>query len=222
MTGVRAGDRARVAGLILAGGAGKRMGVDKATIRTDGRSQLEHVAATLCAVFDTVLVSVRHGDQNLQIPSGLETVVDGVPDAGPLTGIVAAHRRLPDRAIFVVAVDLFGLTESVVRAVLRAREGQGRCSVTALAAYTGRGASDGASPVPDPLCAIWEPDILRTAADEFSRGLRAPFTLLKTTTVQIVPQSRSVFNINTPEDLAAYAGTKQVGQEGCSARTDPS
>ncbi len=84
-----------ILGVILAGGAGRRMGRDKALVPVAGVPMLERVAAALDA-------------------AGLEHVVvgrtDGVPDdrpahRGPIAGIATGLRIAGGRAVLAVAVD---------------------------------------------------------------------------------------------------------------------
>ena len=213
--------RPAVAGVILAGGASRRMGSDKAMLRTAGRTQLEHLSSVLSAVLDTVVVSVRSRDDPRAFPQDLALVVDELPDAGPLAGIIAAHRQLPGRALLVVAVDLFGLDVAGIHAFLNARNSDPRCGVTALAVVPS--ASDPRPQTfPDPLCAIWEPEVLHAATDAFDRGERNPQVILRSTRVQLVADPANIVNVNTPEDLSAYSFGSQFGRTEYLSRKDPS
>lgn len=193
------------------------MGTDKATIRRDGRTQLERVASCLATVLETVIVSVRSQRDDRRMPPGLDYVVDAIPDAGPLAGIVAAHRRLPDCALFVAAVDLFGLDEPAVRAFVHARNSGKPSGVTALRIVPARG-NVRSAPYPDPLCAIWEPAVLRDAADAFELGERNPQIILRAARVRLVPNPNDIVNVNTPEELAAYTSVRRSGRKGRSPR----
>lgn len=116
----------RRAGLILAGGRGRRLAGNapqgKAGVTTAGRSFLAHVAAALWPVVDEVVV-VATADTVLPTDAGPVTVVhDGAPGAGPLAAladglewIVAAGRA---EAVVVAAVDMPLLTADLPRWLL--------------------------------------------------------------------------------------------------------
>jgi molybdenum cofactor guanylyltransferase len=197
-------ERIPPAAVILAGGISRRMGVEKATIRISGRTQLEEVAVSLSSVVEQTIVAIRHGQDVRSFPPDLPRVADAAPDAGPLAGIVAAHRRLPDHALFVVAVDLFGLDERALRAILNARNSKPQYNVTAAAVIPSKGSAR-PDPFPDPLCAIWEREVLQAAASAFDQGERNPQVIMRASVVQLVELLPSVVNVNTPADLGKYA-----------------
>jgi len=96
----------RVLGAVLAGGASRRMGTDKAALAVGGRSLLERAVAALrphCA--EVVVVSAR-----ADTPTGAwRTVADERPGQGPLAGLetaLAEAGRHGCEAAVVLAVDL--------------------------------------------------------------------------------------------------------------------
>lgn len=95
-----------IVGAILAGGASKRMGRDKALIDVAGEPMIERVAAALEPVTDRLLVAGRAGSLD-----GLEAIPDEVEGpVGPLAGVAAAMGSAlaaggPLAAVLAVAVD---------------------------------------------------------------------------------------------------------------------
>jgi molybdopterin-guanine dinucleotide biosynthesis protein A len=91
-------------GLVLAGGASRRMGRDKAVLEFDGVPLVERVAARLEQVCGEVLVASGDGRRL----GGLrwEQIPDAVEAGGPLAGIVAGLRRAVTPLLAVVAVDM--------------------------------------------------------------------------------------------------------------------
>ncbi|MGJ8529636.1 molybdenum cofactor guanylyltransferase [Maritalea sp.] len=77
---------------ILAGGGGVRLGgVDKGSLRFNGRTLLQHVQNQLGAQVDGMAVSVGHSASQLAMP-GLEMLTDPFdPQIGPLGGIYAGY-----------------------------------------------------------------------------------------------------------------------------------
>jgi molybdopterin-guanine dinucleotide biosynthesis protein A len=79
-------------GVVLAGGASRRMGTDKAAVEVGGRSMLDWVESALAAVCDRVVISGRPGG-----------VADSPGMHGPLAGLAACLAW--DEPLLVVAVD---------------------------------------------------------------------------------------------------------------------
>ncbi|MGI9647625.1 MAG: molybdenum cofactor guanylyltransferase [Acidimicrobiia bacterium] len=93
-----------ILGVVLAGGASRRMGSDKAMVEVAGRSMLERVAAATSDVADQVVVAGRDG--NLSGFRGIPDQVDG--PVGPLAGLSAALAEaelIGAGAVLLVAVD---------------------------------------------------------------------------------------------------------------------
>jgi molybdopterin-guanine dinucleotide biosynthesis protein A len=93
-------------GVLLAAGASRRMGRDKATLpAADGqplwRRQLDVLAQ---AGADELLVSARA--EQTWVPADITRVEDAVADAGPLAGVAAALARCDGTHLLVLAVDL--------------------------------------------------------------------------------------------------------------------
>ena len=88
-------------GLLLTGGASRRMGEDKALIEVGGRRLVDHAAALLTAVADPV-IEVGPGW------SGLPAVREDPPGSGPLAALGAGAASLRaaghDGAVLVLAV----------------------------------------------------------------------------------------------------------------------
>lgn len=99
-------------GLVLAGGASRRMGRDKALLPWQGRTLLDHMLALLAAA--GVERSVVSGDRPEH---------DGLPDRrprqGPLGGLATAAAVLPDCRLLVVPVDMPMLAPARLVALLR-------------------------------------------------------------------------------------------------------
>jgi len=86
-----AGTGPRVTAAVLAGGASRRMGADKATLQWEGSTWLERVRrAAGEATGGTALVVGGQGSEPWRVP-------DFLPDQGPLAGLAAAcyHTRAP-------------------------------------------------------------------------------------------------------------------------------
>ena len=96
-----------ISGVVLAGGASRRMGVDKATLRTDeGLTSVEHAARVLEAA-GAAPIALATGTADRLGPQPWTELDDGPHrGAGPLAGLLAALRWSPAPVVAVLAVDL--------------------------------------------------------------------------------------------------------------------
>jgi molybdopterin-guanine dinucleotide biosynthesis protein A len=114
-----------ILGVILAGGASRRMGRDKALVEVAGAPMIERVAAALEPITDTLLVAGRTDSL-----AGLETIPDEVEGpVGPLAGVAAALGTaltaggLPS-VVLAVAVNHPFVRQSTLRQLVIQHEGR--------------------------------------------------------------------------------------------------
>jgi molybdenum cofactor guanylyltransferase len=112
------------AGAVLTGGAGTRMGADKALLAVAGRPMALRVAEALVAAGVDEVVCVG-GDGPALGALGLRVVPDEAPGEGPLAAVVTALEALPDRTVLVVACDLVDPDPAAMAATVRALHGSG-------------------------------------------------------------------------------------------------
>ena len=119
--------------LILAGGASRRMGADKADVRLGGRTLLERACA--CAG-GTGYPVVLAGRERLTdgLPPGIEHCADG-PGEGPVAGLLGGASRWPGASWVLIACDLPLLTpELLLRLTELANSHPAACAVVPRAA----------------------------------------------------------------------------------------
>jgi molybdopterin-guanine dinucleotide biosynthesis protein A len=116
-------DRPMVAGILLTGGASRRMGTDKATLVVDGETLAHRAARTLALVCDPVL-EVGTGATDLPV------VREDPPGGGPLAALVAGADALGAAPVLLLACDMPFVDEALLR-FLADRPGPG--SVVAMA-----------------------------------------------------------------------------------------
>jgi molybdenum cofactor guanylyltransferase len=186
------------AGAVLAGGASRRMGRDKALVEApDGRALvLVGVDALLAAGASEVVVV--GGDERTLRGLGVRWVPDLHPGEGPLGGILTALDATDAALVVVMACDMPGVGAAVPSAL-----------VAALAASPGSGAA--VATVGDreqPLTACWRREVagplLRAA---FAAGERAPrkvLPVLGVVRVEGLPVAQLI-DVDSPEDLRRYA-----------------
>lgn len=105
-----------ITGVILAGGKSSRMGKDKAILKLDGRPFVAHVASTLQAVFNRVILVAN--DPSAYEFLRLNTVGDVYEDCGPLGGIHSALVHAKGTDIFVSACDTPFVSRDLVRHIV--------------------------------------------------------------------------------------------------------
>jgi molybdenum cofactor guanylyltransferase len=177
-----------VAGAVLAGGASRRMGRDKAHVAYGGEPMLARVAGALAgAGVDPVVVVGGDADKASEL--GLLTIADGWPGEGPLGGLLTACAWSPHPLVFVVGCDLPELTSEVISQVI-----DGLGNHDAAVARTDR---------TEPLCAVWRVDacmsILSTAFGTGERALHKAWKRLDRVDIQVGPTA--LLNVNTPNKL---------------------
>jgi molybdopterin-guanine dinucleotide biosynthesis protein A len=131
----------RITAAVLAGGASRRMGRDKALLPFRGEPMLQAILRRLSTIFlDPFVVS--------NTPERYPFLVcpvfpDRVPGLGPLAGIDAALRHADTPFVFVCGCDMPFLSESLLRMLA----GKTREGIDLVLPF----GPDGAQP----LCAIW-------------------------------------------------------------------
>ncbi|HEX6381170.1 MAG TPA: molybdenum cofactor guanylyltransferase [Acidimicrobiia bacterium] len=183
-------------GLLLTGGASRRMGEDKALIEVGGRRLVDHAAALLTAVADPV-IEVGPGW------SGLPAVREDPPGSGPLAALGAGAASLRaaghDGAVLVLAVDMPRVGVELLRLLAR-RPG----TATAVPRAGGH---------PQPMCARYGPDVLAAVDERLAAGGRSLRDLLETLAASgavswVEPEEwepvagpEAFADVDTPEDL---------------------
>lgn len=188
-------------GLVLAGGASRRMGQDKASLTLHGRPQLEWARELLARHCEQVFISIRAGQQDDPVRRGQPVIVDTQPDAGPIAGIAAAQAAHPEHGWLVLACDLPFVDDACLATLVRHRDGR---PVVAFAST-----HDG---LPEPLCAIYEPAARAGVLAAIAAGRNCPRKFILGTGVELLqqPDPAALDNVNTPDDLARVQG--QLGQ----------
>lgn len=179
-----------VYGLLLSGGASRRMQRDKAQLAYDGQPQLLRAWQLLEAVTERAFVSVRAEQQDDPLRAGLPQIVDRYDAIGPIAGILTAQEAWPDVAWLVIACDLPLLDRATLQSLLDARD-----AAADATAFTSR-----FDELPEPLCALWEPSSHTLLKQRVEKGSYCPRkTLILSRTKLLPPPGDALDNINTPE-----------------------
>jgi CTP:molybdopterin cytidylyltransferase MocA len=186
-----ASPRPRIVGLVLAAGAGQRMGGPKAELVLDGVRLVDRAVAGLrVAGCPEVIAVVRPGGR----VDGARVVVNDEPERGLRSSLllgVAAATGLDAAAVAVVLVDTPGITAEGSRAVLDAwRPGR-----IAIGRYSGQ---RGHPTVMEPQ--LWRRAVELAGPDEGARALLRAEPAL----VDDVPVDGDPGDLDTPADLGRW------------------
>jgi len=189
-------------GLVLAGGASRRMGRDKATLEYRGRSQVAITFDLVSRHCQRTFVSVRPDQANDPTRAALPQIVDEVAGIGPIAGIAAAQAACPEAAWLIVACDLPFLDDAAIARLIAAR------GAHAVVAY--RSAHDG---LPEPLCAVYEPSTRAAILDAIARDRRCPRKFIIESGVPLLDQAdpAALDNVNTPQEFATAIARLDTG-----------
>jgi molybdopterin-guanine dinucleotide biosynthesis protein A len=181
-------------GLILAGGASKRMQRDKAALKYQGRTQLERAFELANRHVSKVFVSLRADQTSDPTRAQRPMIVDAVEGKGPIVGIRSALGAHPNAAWLVLACDLPFLSDAMIEGLLRDRDPSAPAT-----AYNS--AHDG---LPEPLCAIWEPAAAPLLAEYQAAGGHCPRKFLMRHAARLIDPKdpRALDNVNTPEEYS--------------------
>lgn len=184
-----------VYGLVLGGGASRRMQHDKALIDYHGEPQLLWTYRLLATLLPRVFVSLRADQCDEPLRCGLPQIVDSFADAGPAAGILSAQALYPEVAWLVVAVDLPRLDAATLQHLLAMRD-PAREATAFISHHDG---------LPEPLCALWEPASHARLLARVEAGKPCPRkALIEADTRLLQPlAAHALDNINTPEELAS-------------------
>jgi molybdopterin-guanine dinucleotide biosynthesis protein A len=205
-------------GVVLAGGASRRMGRDKAALAVDGETLAARAARRLLVVCPRVAIA----DGGRGLVPGLPCLPDA-PGAGPAAGILGAAREWPGHPLLVLACDLPRVSEALLRELVRL------LPVTPVTA----GGEAGAAADPDwvvprwerglePLCALYRPAALAALAAAVERGIAAPHRLAEAAGLRVrflegerlrrCGHPADLFlNLNTAHDLEHWLRLEGLG-----------
>ena len=183
--------------VILAGGASRRMGRDKAMLPYGDKTLLQHLIDQYTPL-GPVAVSVNEAGKYAF--SGATELPDRYPDCGPMNGLVSAFAETDAEELFLTAVDL---PRGDPALVLRLAALRGKADVCIL----GRGKKG-----VEPLFAVYGRSCGAAAEACLASGKKSMFDLFDAVTVRcVLPEelpefdlARILTNVNTPEDYQAF------------------
>ncbi len=185
----------RIVGIILAGGAGRRMGgADKALLPFHGATLLDQSIARLGPQVEQLALSANGEAARFQ-RFGLPVLQDADsrgPLSGVLSGLIWARSQGAD-AVVSVPVDAPFLPGDLVPRLVLAGQGAGGA---AIAAAGGR---------LHPACALWPVALTAALMDFLASGVQAKvtdFAVAQAAATAEFPDDGAFANLNTRDDLA--------------------
>jgi len=188
-------DKMQVLGIILAGGASRRFGSDKAAALLGSAPLLRHVVNRVRPQVDLLAIS-GSGRANFDLP----VIADSLKGEGPLGGLISGLAWAKEREIPLVvtfACDTPFLPHDLVSTLQRALTEDRQCAVAI---------SDGRM---QPISALWRTSVYNELSEAFDKGvrrLRDVVESVRTATATFTDSGDGVplppfFNINRQEDL---------------------
>jgi molybdenum cofactor guanylyltransferase len=192
---------ANIHGFVLAGGASRRFGRDKALVEFDG----EPLMARLCrALHESTAAGIQIvGDAGKYGHIGVQCIADRWPGEGPLGGIITALMATAGPAAeatwsLIIGVDMPFLTVEWLRH-LTARAAVSNAEVVVPESTHGL----------EPLCACWRVSAAPALTRAFESGVRRVSEAMKQLTMEVLDAAdwkrfdnfdRLFWNMNTPAD----------------------
>lgn len=184
--------KGKLYGLVLSGGKSTRMGTDKGLIAYHGIPQRDYLYDLLHEVCDDTFVSLRE-EQASELPSKMKPIIDLNEFKGPYNGLLSAHKKYPEAAFLVLACDLPLMDLEALKELISHRNTTKKATAFAIKE----------SPLPEPLCAIWEPHALKESIDylESGNGTCPRKYLINHDTQLVFPKNENVLlNANSKEE----------------------
>jgi len=177
-------------GVVLTGGASRRMGHDKALVEIDSVAMAARVAAALAgAGCDPVIL--QGGDAEALAALGLSVAPDSRPGEGPVAAIADALAAAAPDDVVVSACDLPWLDSATVADLLTVADASPDADVVVA------GDEDGTH-----LVGVWRMRGREPLAGLLAEGVRSyRGALARLATIHVPVPPAAVANVNTPEDL---------------------
>jgi len=197
--------------VILAGGAGRRIGSEKAFLEFFGVTMIERTVEVAGEVADEVVVVARDADQAERLRKVVpeaRVVADSVRGFGPVAGLAAGMEAAGSEFVLAVGCDLPFLNPGVINLLFDLARGHD----AAVPAREGG--------LLEPLHAVYRAGPMAMACREAlaagERRIRAPLGALSVRNVPVEllrpldPELLSLYNLNTEEDLAEARRIEEV------------
>jgi molybdopterin-guanine dinucleotide biosynthesis protein A len=199
-------------GVILAGGASRRMGRDKAWVQVQGQPLVERVIARLSQVCDETIVVTNNPERYQHL--SVRLVQDALPERMPLVGLYSGLQAAKFEFAVVVACDMPFLNPALLKYMLTLAEGYDAIIPSAWDVRDLKARTRDHMSVKDrelhPLHAVYSKACLGPIEVQLLAGKRRVVDFYPEVNIRVVstdeanaidPRRLSFFNANTPELL---------------------
>jgi molybdopterin-guanine dinucleotide biosynthesis protein A len=190
----------KVAGYVMAGGASRRFGTDKALVEFDGKSLLSRICGFVQTVTGSVCVIAprgRYSDVDVSV------VEDRWPDEGPLGGIITALKATEESGSglernLIVSCDMPFLTREWLAYLCERAQA---CDGDVIVPRSAHGL--------EPLCACWRTSAAAPLQAAFNEGVRKVADAMQHLHTEVLDEKhwkrfdsagQLFWNMNTPQD----------------------
>jgi molybdenum cofactor guanylyltransferase len=189
------------AGIVLCGGLSTRMGTPKALLKFGPETMLQRVVRLLATVVDPIVVVAARDQVLPELPEGTIIARDEREQRGPLEGLRAGLRALPETAqmAYVTSCDVPLLAPAFAARMIELLDG---CDIAVMEV----------GGFAHPLSAVYRRETLAHVESLLAKDKLRPvflFDAVRTRRVKpeemrsVDPELKTLRNLNTPEDYAA-------------------
>jgi molybdopterin-guanine dinucleotide biosynthesis protein A len=196
----------KLSGVILCGGASRRMGQDKAWLPIGDEAMLQRVVRIISEVCDPVVVVAGPTQRLPDLPGSVQVCRDAEEHLGPIAGLQIGLAAVPnDRPVFVCGCDMPFVSAELTRFLL----GEFLPGHVVVPVVAG---------VRQPLATIYAPEA-NAIVDAKPRSLQELLTFMNIIEVSeerlraIDPQLRSFMRINDPQSYKEAVEILQAERE---------
>jgi molybdopterin-guanine dinucleotide biosynthesis protein A len=186
--------RGHPVGVILAGGAGARIGGSKAVVKLNGRPLISYPLEAMWRALGQVAIVAKIATE-LPSVAGVTLWIEPDEPRHPLLGVVHALGLAEGRSVLVCPVDLPFVSSGLIRRIVDAGRGP---AAAVIAAREGR---------TQPLLGCYQAEALGPLSGALERSevpVREAVAALDPTHYE-VEDADELFNINSPDDLLQAA-----------------
>ena len=196
-----------LSGIVLAGGASRRMGNNKSELRLNGKTLLELQVDKFRALG---LADVMLSGADCPALPGARVIPDEYEGRGPLGGLHACLRAAQNPACLVVSVDVPLIPVSALAQLCRAHEG----GITVLRH----------GDLEEPLIGVYDRCVSGAISELINAGryaVRALKDLIPWNCFDYFGPEELLINCNTPEEFAAAKKLAYASAQSPAPRSDP-
>jgi molybdopterin-guanine dinucleotide biosynthesis protein A len=189
--------RAACAAYILAGGASRRMGRDKAGLELHGRSLLQHIARRVAPSVAQVYVVVKESAGTLPAAAGLSVLLEPTPGRALVHGIRTVLAAPGPAWRYILACDMPDVGADALALLWNAAQ------VAAAPGACVR-SPHGIEPLPS----LWHASLAAAPHDGWGMSARGWVSAAGLAVVEPAAKPAWLVNVNTPSEWGEYCSTQ--------------